>query len=241
MLFRRALASWMTEPLVKLVEVHKRYRLGGAFVPALRGVSLEIHRGSLTVIAGPSGSGKTTLLNLMGCLDHPCSGQVLFEGKDVAGMSDAALSGFRARRLGFVFQSFNLVPVLSVLENVEYPLRLNRVPRGERLRRSMQAIEAVGLAEHHRHRPNQLSGGQQQRTAIARALVHQPDLILADEPTANLDSETGLRIVGLMKTMQRERGVTFVLCSHDPLVVAEADVRVTMRDGRLAAPGGAHG
>src|SRR5437762_1546840 len=167
------------EILVEATNVSKEYRLGKTTIPALRGLSLDIRRGSFVIIAGPSGSGKSTLLNLLGCLDQPTGGSIRIAGQDVAKLGDAALSAFRARRMGFIFQSFNLVPVLSAYENVEYPLRLNRVPRPETKERTMTMLEAVGLEKHARHRPGELSGGQRQRVAIARALVTHPDLVLA--------------------------------------------------------------
>jgi putative ABC transport system ATP-binding protein len=219
--------------IVEAKDVSKDYHLGGSVVPALRGVSLNIRRGSFVVIAGPSGSGKSTLLNLLGCLDQPTGGTIRIAGDDVAEMDDVELAAFRAKRLGFIFQSFNLIPVLSAFENVEFPLRLNQVPHAEARQRATAMLEAVGIAEFARHRPSQLSGGQCQRVAIARALVTKPDLVLADEPTANLDSVTGSRIVDLMREMQRQSGTAFLLSTHDPMVVAHAEERHTMRDGRL--------
>ncbi len=219
--------------LIEVQHVSKEYRLGKTTVPALRDVSLEIARGAFVVVAGPSGSGKSTLLNLLGCLDHPSAGTIRIAGQEVATLSDAGLSAFRARRLGFIFQSFNLIPVLSAHENVEYPLRLNKVPRAEARERTRAMLESVGLAEHAHHRPGELSGGQRQRVAIARALVTHPDLVLADEPTANLDSVTGERIVDLMRAMQEKSGTAFVIATHDPMVVSHAGERLTMHDGRL--------
>lgn len=222
-----------SDMLVEAKELSKDYHLGKSIVTALRGVSLNIYRGSFVVIAGPSGSGKSTLLNLLGCLDHPTSGTIHIAGQDVAQLGDKDLAAFRAKRLGFIFQSFNLIPVLSAYENVEYPLRLNHVPRAEAAQRTSEMLEAVGLAGHAKHRPAELSGGQCQRVAVARALVTRPDLVLADEPTANLDSVTGARIVDLMREMQKKSGTAFLLSTHDPMVVALAEEKHTLRDGRL--------
>jgi putative ABC transport system ATP-binding protein len=219
--------------LVEATHLTKEYTLGRTVVPALRGVSLEIRRGAFAVLAGPSGSGKSTLLNLLGCLDHPTTGSVRIAGQDVSRLTDAELSAFRAKRLGFIFQSFNLVPVLSCYENVEYPLRLNRVSRSEARQRTMAMLEAVGLINHAKHRPGELSGGQRQRVAIARALVTGPDLVLADEPTANLDSVTGERIVDLMREMQRLSGTAFLIATHDPMVTSHAEERMKIHDGRF--------
>jgi putative ABC transport system ATP-binding protein len=221
------------EILVKAQEVSKEYHLGATTVSALRGVSLNIRRGAFSVIAGPSGSGKSTLLNLLGCLDHPTRGSIHIAGEDVARLSDAQQAAFRAKRLGFIFQSFNLVPVLSAFENVEYPLRLNRVPHDEARRRAQEMLDAVGLADHGKHRPGELSGGQRQRVAIARALVTGPDLVLADEPTANLDSVTGERIVDLMREMRQRSGTAFLIATHDPMVASHAEERLKIHDGRL--------
>jgi putative ABC transport system ATP-binding protein len=221
------------EILVQAAGVSKQYHLGKTTITALRGLSLNIQRGSFVVIAGPSGSGKSTLLNLLGCLDHPTSGSIQIAGQDVAKLRDNALSAFRARRMGFIFQSFNLVPVLSAFENVEYPLRLNRVPHREMKERTMAMLESVGLEGHARHRPSELSGGQRQRVAIARALVTHPDLVLADEPTANLDSVTGGRIVDLMHAMQERSGTAFVIATHDEMVAARAHDVHKLHDGKL--------
>jgi putative ABC transport system ATP-binding protein len=185
------------------------------------------------VISGASGSGKTTLLNLIGCIDTPDEGEIVVAGQSVQDLSDDALSDFRARHIGFIFQNFNLLPVLTVYENVEYPLLLSRVPAAQRNRRVGALLEAVGLTEKARNYPGQLSGGQRQRVAIARALAPAPQLVLADEPTANLDSQTGAAIIALMRDMQREHHVSFVFCSHDPKVLAAADDAVILRDGQI--------
>jgi putative ABC transport system ATP-binding protein len=219
--------------LLEATDLSKSYRLGQTTVPALRGVSLSLPEGAFMVIAGPSGSGKSTLLNLLGCLDTPTSGTVHISGQDGSKLTDKELSAFRAKRLGFIFQSFNLIPVLSTYENVEYPLRLNGVPRAEGRDRVHAMLKAVGLEEHARHCPGELSGGQRQRVAIARALVTDPDLVLADEPTANLDSVTGERIIDLMQTMKKSFRTAFLIATHDPMVTSHAEQRLKMHDGRF--------
>ena len=220
---------------VSLRNVGKTYRLDTVTVPALSAVSIDIRPGRFTVLCGPSGSGKTTLLNMMGCIDRPDEGEILVDGQAVQAMTDDALSDFRARRIGFVFQNFNLLPVLTAFENVEYPLVLAAVPAAQRKVRVRTLLDAVGLADRAGNRPGQLSGGQRQRVAIARALATEPALVLADEPTANLDSQTGAEIIALMRRLQRERGASFVFSSHDPMVLAQADDVVRIRDGRIDA------
>ena len=220
---------------VSLRNVGKTYRLDTVTVPALSAVSIDIRPGRFTVLCGPSGSGKTTLLNMMGCIDRPDAGEIQVDGQAVQAMTDDALSDFRARRIGFVFQNFNLLPVLTAFENVEYPLVLAAVPAAQRKERVRALLDAVGLADRAGNRPGQLSGGQRQRVAIARALATEPALVLADEPTANLDSQTGAEIIALMRRLQRERGASFVFSSHDPMVLAQADDVVRIRDGRIDA------
>ncbi len=224
-----------TQQPVILKQIGKIYRLGAVDVPALTDINLEIRPGRFTVIAGASGSGKTTLLNLIGCIDRPDSGELVVAGAHVQSMSDDALSDFRARHLGFIFQNFNLLPVLTAYENVEYPLLLAQVPTSKRKERVRALLDAVGLSDRAQNRPSQLSGGQRQRVAIARALAIEPQLVLADEPTANLDSHTGAAIIALMRKMQREHHVSFVFSSHDPQVLAEADDAVHIRDGRIVS------
>ncbi|WP_136413850.1 MULTISPECIES: ABC transporter ATP-binding protein [Oxalobacteraceae] len=220
------------QPVV-LKQVGKTYHLDAVDVPALSDINLEIRPNCFTVISGASGSGKTTLLNLIGCIDRADHGDILVAGQDVKSMSDDALSDFRAQHLGFIFQNFNLLPVLTAYENVEYPLLLAKMPAAKRRERVRALLDAVGLADRANNRPGQLSGGQRQRVAIARALATQPQLVLADEPTANLDSQTGAAIIALMRKMQREHHVSFVFSSHDPNVLAEADDAVFIRDGRI--------
>jgi putative ABC transport system ATP-binding protein len=222
---------------VRLENVTKEYTLGQVRVPALRGVSLAVEPGEFMAVAGPSGSGKSTLLNLVGCLDHPTSGTVRVAEQDVSVLGDDALSDLRSRTIGFIFQTFNLIPVLSALENVEFPLLLRRSPNGRD--RARRALEEVGLLDFARHRPDELSGGQRQRVAVARALVTDPLIVLADEPTANLDSATGEAIIALMEEINRRDGTTFIFSTHDPSVMARARRVVHLADGRVTdAPAG---
>jgi putative ABC transport system ATP-binding protein len=221
--------------IVDVRKVSKDYMLGKTVVPALRDVSLEVDEGEFLAVAGPSGSGKTTLLNLVGCVDTPTSGTVVVNGEDTGKLSERALTDLRLRTIGFIFQSFNLVSVLSVFQNVEFPLLLQgALSKPERQRRVGGLLEAVGLSEHARHRPSELSGGQRQRVAIARALVTRPRLVLADEPTANLDSATGANIIDLMREMNRRDGTTFIFSTHDPKVMSHANAIVRIADGRIA-------
>lgn len=220
---------------VELQDVTKSYMTGRSEVRALRGISLTIPAQGFTMLVAPSGSGKSTLLNLIGCIDNPTSGVVTVAGETVGRLSDRALADFRAQKIGFIFQGFSLVPVLSAYENVEYPLRLTRVSAAARRQATLDMLEAVGLSEQRHRRPNELSGGQKQRVAIARALVKQPEIVLADEPTANLDSETGAGIVALMRRMQTQSRTTFIFATHDPHLMSQADRLVSMRDGLLVS------
>jgi len=221
------------EPVVRLSNVTKTYSDDGLQVAALNGLSFDIPRRRFAMIVGPSGSGKTTLLNLIGCIDVPTTGRVEVAGQDIAKLSDNKLTDFRARNIAFVFQNFNLYPVLSAYENVEYPLLLIGMKPKQRQERTLAMLESVGLADQRRHRPNQLSGGQKQRVAIARALVKHPEIVLADEPTANLDSHTGEQIIELMHKMQREQNVSFIFSSHDPQLISRAEDTFVIRDGLL--------
>ncbi|MBB2487693.1 ABC transporter ATP-binding protein [Mitsuaria sp. WAJ17] len=218
---------------VHLHAVAKTYHLDAVGVAALQDINLELRAGLLTVISGASGSGKTTLLNLIGGLDRPDAGRIHVAGHDIVAMDDDQLSDFRARHLGVVFQNFNLLPVLNAQENVEYPLVMLGIDKAERKTRAAEMLAAVGLTEQARRRPGELSGGQRQRVAIARALAARPQLVLADEPTANLDSQTGASIIELMRRLQREQQVSFVISSHDPQVLAAADDMVRIKDGRI--------
>ena len=221
-------------PLIEARDLTREYSHGRMTVPALRGVDLDVEAGEFTAVAGPSGSGKTTLLNLIGCLDRPTRGRLVIDGDDVAGYKPSELASLRREKIGFVFQTYNLVPVLTAYENVELPLvLLGRHTRVEIRDRVMSMLSEVGLAGFENRRPMDLSGGQQQRVAIARALVKQPSLVLADEPTANLDSENSQAILALMKTMNETRGATYLFSSHDPLVIGYARRLVQMRDGNI--------
>jgi putative ABC transport system ATP-binding protein len=220
-------------PLVRVQEARKTYQVGAVEVTALKGVSLDIAPQRFSMIVGPSGSGKTTLLNLIGCIDVPSGGTVEVDGRNPATMRDNALSDFRAREIGFIFQHFSLIPVLSAYENVEYPLLMIGESAARRREATMAMLEAVGLADQRRQRPNQLSGGQQQRVAIARALVKQPKIVLADEPTANLDTRTGATIIALMREMQTRSSTTFIFSTHDPQLISHAQETFVIRDGEL--------
>ena len=219
--------------LITLSGVNKTYHLGEVGVPALADINLSIRSRCFTVLSGPSGSGKTTLLNLIGCIDRPDDGEINVAGQVIGALTDDTLSDFRLRHIGFIFQNFNLLPVLTAYENVEYPLLLTRMPPAKRRERVRELLEAVGLTQHAKHWPGQLSGGQRQRVAIARALATSPQLVLADEPTANLDSRTGDAIIALMRSMQCEYHASFVFSSHDPKILAEADDAVLLMDGRI--------
>lgn len=220
--------------IVSIHDVVKEYELGQTTVQALRGVSLEVEKGSFISIAGPSGSGKTTLLNLIGCVDTATRGTVEVNGADTAKLKESQLTELRLNTLGFIFQSFNLVSVLTLFQNVEFPLLLQRkLDAKQRKERVMQLLEQVGLATHAKHRPNELSGGQRQRVAVARALVTDPLIVLADEPTANLDSETGQQIIDLMKALNQQKGTTFIFSTHDYKVMQHANQVVRLADGKI--------
>jgi putative ABC transport system ATP-binding protein len=225
------------EPLVKMKGVSKEYRQGAVRVSALSGVDLEIFPGEFAALVGPSGSGKTTLLNLIGALDVPTNGELMVGGERLANLSRARAAFVRLHRIGFIFQDYSLLPVLSALENVEYVLLLQGVRADERRRRAREALESVGLGGHEDRRPAELSGGQQQRVAVARAIAAKPLLVLADEPTANLDSLTGEALIDVMQQLNREHGVTFVLCTHDEKVTRRASRIVRLRDGRVVEDG----
>ncbi len=221
-------------PIVSVRDMTRDYIQGAVTVHALRGVDLDIEPGEFTALMGPSGSGKTTLLNAIGGLDSPTTGTVNVDGNELTTMKPGALSDLRLRRIGFVFQSYNLIPVLSAYENAEFVLRLQGVPAKERRDRVMQTLADVGLQGMEHRRPNELSGGQQQRVAVARAIAGRPALVLADEPTANLDSETGNELIALMRDLNDNHDVTFLFSTHDPKVMEAARRVVNMVDGRIA-------
>jgi putative ABC transport system ATP-binding protein len=224
------------ENVIRLINVTKIYQMGSMEVQALRGVTFNIRRGEILSIMGPSGSGKSTLMNILGCLDHPTSGEYYLDGEAVAGLRDDQLAGIRNRKVGFIFQSFNLLPRSSALANVELPMRYSGAVKG-RVDRARKALEAVGLADRVRHRPNELSGGQQQRVAIARALVNEPAIIMADEPTGNLDSKSGREIMELILRLNQDHGTTVIVVTHDPAVAAQTQRVIRLMDGLLVEGG----
>ncbi len=228
----------MAEVVLEARNVRRIYVAGEIETRALDDVSLCIESGEFAVLAGPSGSGKTTLLNQLGTLDRPTSGRIFVDGEDTTELGDAALAELRLRKLGFVFQAYNLVPVLTALENVEFVLLLQGVGRAERRRRSEAVLRELGLAELIHKRPGQMSGGEQQRVAVARAIAAAPRIVLADEPTANLDSKTAATLLDLMSRMNQERGVTFLLSTHNPLVMERAQRIVRLADGRIEGDDG---
>ncbi len=220
--------------VVELLAVKKVYMLDKTEVHALRGVDISIKEGEFVCIAGPSGSGKTTILNLVGCIDKPTEGTVLIDNEDVAKFNDKKLTNYRLNKLGFIFQSFNLIPVLNVYENIEFPLLLQKsISKEERRQRVMRLIKEVGLEDRVKNKPSELSGGQRQRVAIARALVTKPVIVLADEPTANLDSETGDKIISLMKEINEIEKTTFIFSTHDPDIMKHAQRVIRLHDGKI--------
>ncbi len=225
----------MTQPIVSCRKVSKVFGSGELQVNALREVDLDIMPGDFATLAGPSGSGKTTLLNMIGALDHPSSGEVVIEGESLSDLSKDALSELRLRKVGFVFQAYNLIPVLSALENIEFVLQLRGINPTERRQRAEQVLAEVGLEGMGHRRPSALSGGQQQRVAVARALVSKPSIVLADEPTANLDSTTTAELVGLMYRLNQELGITFLIGTHDPRVMQHSQRHIELLDGRISS------
>lgn len=225
-----------TETIISLSGITKQYMLGKSTVHALRGVSLEVKKGEFTVVLGPSGSGKTTLLNIIGCLDRATAGRYVLDHEDISARDFNDLAEVRNYKIGFIFQNFNLIPVLNVAENIEFPclVRRKKEPAGELRARVLKICEEVGLAKFLAHKPDELSGGQRQRVAIARALITNPRLVLADEPTANLDSKTSDQILDLMLNLNKEHGVTFIFATHDPRVMERARRTVRISDGLVA-------
>jgi putative ABC transport system ATP-binding protein len=225
-------------PLYELRGVVKTYGSGDAKVDAVAGIDLRVRRGEFLVIAGPSGSGKTTLLQLLGALDRPSAGEILFEGKDIDRMGDGALARLRRDTLGFIFQQFNLIPTLTAAQNVEVALAPAGLKRAQRHERARELLERVRLGDRAAHLPSQLSGGEQQRVAIARALANEPEVLLADEPTGNLDTATGEEIIGLLRTLSSDEGLSVILITHDPAIASAAPRVVRLRDGHLIEAAG---
>ncbi len=223
------------QAVIQIDDVKKIYKMGEVEVPALNGVSFRIEKGEMVAITGPSGSGKSTLMNIIGCLDTPTSGSYILDGVDVSKLNDDQQANIRNKKIGFVFQTFNLLARTPALDQVELPMVYAGAP--DRRVRALAALESVGLKERVHHRPNELSGGQQQRVAIARSLVNNPSIILADEPTGNLDSKSGTEIMNIFKTLNRDKGLTVVLVTHDPSVAAQAQRTIRVRDGLLVTNG----
>jgi putative ABC transport system ATP-binding protein len=223
----------MPENIVHTQHVAKSYARGKNIVQALRGVDLEIQKGETIAIVGPSGSGKTSLLNLIGGLDTPTGGKIIVDGTDLSGLSDDQLTLYRLQKIGFIFQFYNLVSTLTAIENVEIPMAFAKVPKDERHRRAFELLRAVGLQDRVGHLPDELSGGEQQRVAVARALANNPTILLGDEPTGDLDSKSAKALMELLRTLRKERQMTLIFVTHDPLVVARSDRAYAVRDGRI--------
>jgi putative ABC transport system ATP-binding protein len=219
--------------MIELSDVTKIYRMGETEIRALNGVNLKVKKGEFLSLVGPSGSGKSTLLNIIGCIDIPTSGLVVFDDEDISRLKDRALTKIRLHKIGFIFQQFYLIPTLNAMENIELPMKEAKVPREERRKRTKDLLRNVGLAKRERHYPNQLSGGEQQRVAIARSLANSPSVLLADEPTGEIDSETSGKIVALLKKLNSEEGVTLLVVTHDQKVAKHADRMVTIEDGKI--------
>jgi putative ABC transport system ATP-binding protein len=218
---------------VKIENVEKTYKLGEILVPALKNTNIELKKGEFVAVMGPSGSGKTTLLNLIGALDKPTKGKIYVDGKDLTTLKEKELTKLRRRTVGYIFQFYNLIPVLSAFENVELPMLIAGLPTKEREERARQLLETVGLAERGDHRPDELSGGEQQRVAIVRALANKPSVVLADEPTGDLDSKTGKEVMQALRDLSRNEGATVIVVTHDPMVANLANRIFEMRDGRI--------
>jgi putative ABC transport system ATP-binding protein len=222
-----------TSPVVKLENAEKIYKFGSVSINALKSVSIEAGKGEFIVIMGPSGSGKTTLLNLIGALDKPSKGKVFVDGKDLTALTEGELTKIRRSKIGFIFQFYNLVPVLSAIENVELPMLIAGVSKEEREKRTLELLKSVGLAHRANHRPDELSGGEQQRVAIARALANKPSIILADEPTGDLDTKSGVEIIKLLRELCKKENVTVIAVTHDPIVTELANRLIVIRDGKI--------
>jgi putative ABC transport system ATP-binding protein len=220
-------------PLIELKQIYKDYYLGETKIAALKGIDLKVERGELVAIWGPSGSGKSTLCNIVGMLDAPTSGKLFLEGNDVSNLSDEMRSELRNKAIGFVFQTFNLIPVLSALENVILPLEIRGESTAKGRAKAIRQLTNLGLGEHMAHRPHKLSGGQQQRVAIARALINEPAIVLADEPTANLDSDTAVKIIDLMRELNQKSGATFIFSTHDQRLLSTINRKILLRDGTI--------
>ena len=225
----------MSDYVVETEDLTMTYKIKDHEVVALNKVNLKIERGDFIAIMGPSGSGKTTLINIIGGLDRPTTGKIILDGNDLNEMNETALTQLRCRKIGFVFQSYNLIPILTALENVELPTVAAKLSGDEGRSRALNILKQVGLEDRLHHRPLELSGGEQQRVAVARALVNSPSIVLADEPTGNLDSETGLQLINLIRKLNRESGVTFIICTHDQLVAQHANRIIRINDGKLVS------
>lgn len=225
----------MSDYVVETEDLTMTYKIKDQEIIALNKVNLKIERGDFIAIMGPSGSGKTTLINIIGGLDRPTNGKVILDGNDLNEMNETALTQLRCRKIGFVFQSYNLIPILTALENVELPTVAAKLPGDEGRSRALNILKQVGLSDRLNHRPLELSGGEQQRVAVARALVNSPSIVLADEPTGNLDSETGLHLINLIRKLNRESGVTFIICTHDQMVAQHVNRIIKIKDGRLVS------
>lgn len=224
----------MSENILKTVDLCKTYRRGKVDVPALKNASIEIDNGEIVCLAGPSGSGKSTLLNLLGGVDKPTSGKIIINGSDLTKMSENELSDFRLKNVGLIFQFFNLIPTLTAKENVEFPLVLDNVPKVERDSRAVELLELVGLGHRVDHKPEELSGGEQQRVAIARSLANNPSIIIADEPTGDLDSDTSTKFMDLVEDLNKKRGQTFIISSHDSMIIERVPRVYRIRDGKIS-------
>ena len=223
----------MKDVIIKLENVWKIYKMGKVEVPALRGLNLEIKKGEFVAIMGPSGSGKSTCMNMVGCLDVPTKGRIFLEHQDISKLSESDLAQIRGKKIGFIFQTFNLIPTLNAVENVGLPMIFQNTPKQERVKRATELLEMVGIGDRINHKPNELSGGQQQRVAIARSLVNNPDVILADEPTGNLDSVSGHKVIDFLKELHKKENKTIVMVTHDKDVAKYAERIEYLRDGEI--------